>query len=59
MKIKGQLARLWKNGIFLVRMMWMMSVCVRMDSTNQPVWNNGAVASVFAPKPKYMMKYVT
>jgi len=31
--INGQLARLWMNGILLVRMMWMISVCVNMDST--------------------------
>ncbi len=24
--VKGQLARLWKKGIFLVRMTWMISV---------------------------------
>ena len=38
--VNGQLARLWKNGIRLVRMMWMISVCVISDSTNQPVWNS-------------------
>ena len=38
----GQLARLWKNGILLVRMMWMMSVCVMIDSTNHPVWKSAA-----------------
>ena len=38
--ISGQLARLWRKGMRLVRMMWMMSVCVSSDSTNQPVWNS-------------------
>ncbi len=31
------LARLWKNGILAVRIMWMIKVCVSRDSTNQPV----------------------
>ena len=44
--ISGQLARLWRNGIRLVRMMWMISVCVSSDSTNQPVWNSDARAAV-------------
>ena len=35
--ISGQLARLCRNGILLVRMMWMISVWVSSDSTNQPV----------------------
>ena len=35
--VSCQLARDWMNGIRLVRMTWMMSVCVMMDSTNQPV----------------------
>ena len=39
MVITGQLARLWMKGMRLVRMMWMISVCVSSDSTNQPVWN--------------------
>jgi hypothetical protein len=37
------LARLCKNGIFAVRMMWMIKVCVSSDSTNHPVWNNGGL----------------
>ncbi len=32
--ISGQLARLCKNGIRFVRMMWMISVWVSSDSTN-------------------------
>ena len=35
--ISGQLARLWMNGILLVRITWMISVCVISDSTNHPV----------------------
>ena len=42
--ISGQLAQLCRNGIRLVRMMWMISVCVSSDSTNQPVWNSDALA---------------
>ena len=38
--ISGQLARLCRKGIRLVRMTWMISVCVSSDSTNQPVWNS-------------------
>jgi hypothetical protein len=38
--ISAGLARLCRKGIFAVRMMWMMSVCVSRDSTNQPVWNS-------------------
>jgi len=39
------LARLSRNGIFAVRMIWMMSVWVSRDSTNQPVWNSAGFAS--------------
>ena len=35
--VNGQLAQLCRNGMRLVRMMWMMSVWVSSDSTNQPV----------------------
>ena len=35
--INGQLARLWRKGIRLVRMTWIMRVWVMSDSTNQPV----------------------
>jgi hypothetical protein len=31
--IRAALARLSRKGIFAVRMMWMMSVCVSKDST--------------------------
>src|ERR1700719_418653 len=54
----GKLARLWRNGILLVRITWMISVCVMIDSTNQPVWNSDACAVVFAPNTKYMSAYV-
>ena len=35
--VSAQLARLCIKGILLVRMTWMISVCVINDSTNQPV----------------------
>ena len=35
--ISGHEGRLWRNGILLVRMMEMISVCVSKLSTNQPV----------------------
>ncbi len=38
--ISGVLAWLWRKGILAVRMMWMISVWVSSDSTNQPVWNS-------------------
>ena len=41
--VSGQLAQLCRKGILLVRMTWMMSVCVRSDSTNQPVWKSDAL----------------
>ncbi len=41
--ISAVLARLSRNGIFAVRMIWMMSVWVSSDSTNQPVWNSAAL----------------
>src|SRR6516225_6770759 len=34
----GAAARLWMNGIFSVRIMWMMSVCESRLSMNQPDW---------------------
>ncbi len=37
--------RLWRNGILFVRMTWMMSVCVRRLSTNQPVWKRLALCA--------------
>src|SRR5450756_658150 len=42
-RMSGQLARLWMNGILLVRMTWMISVWVKSDSTNQPVWNSAGL----------------
>jgi hypothetical protein len=35
--VSVQLARLCRKGILWVRMMWMMSVCIISDSTNQTV----------------------
>ena len=37
--VTGAEARLCTKGSFGVRSMWMTSVWVHMDSTNQPVWN--------------------
>src|SRR5450759_4850854 len=44
--MRGQLARLWMNGILLVRITWMISVWVKSDSTNQPVWNRAGLFAV-------------
>ena len=52
------LARLWRNGILFVRMTWMMSVCVRSDSTNQPVWKSAARRGSQQPNTYSIMKYV-
>jgi len=41
--VTGREARLCRNGILLVRITWMMSVCVKRLSTNQPVWNTLAL----------------
>ena len=41
--ISGRLARLWMNGILCVRITWMISVWVKSDSTNQPVWNSAGL----------------
>jgi hypothetical protein len=38
--MRALLARLSKNGILAVLMMWIIKVCVRRDSTNHPVWNS-------------------
>src|SRR5450756_1364646 len=43
-RMSGQLARLWMNGILLVRMTWMINVWVKSDSTNQPVWNRAGLS---------------
>jgi hypothetical protein len=32
-RMSGQLAQLWMNGILLVRMTWMISVWVQSDSS--------------------------
>ena len=56
--INGQLARLWRNGIRLVRMMWIMSVCVSRDSTNQPVWKSDALAGSQQWKTYSIIRYV-
>src|ERR1035438_2793385 len=42
-RMSGQLAQLWREGILLVRMTWMISVWVKSDSTNQPVWNRAGL----------------
>jgi hypothetical protein len=42
--ISGQLAQLCRKGIRLVRMTWIIRVCVQSDSTNQPVWKSDARA---------------
>src|SRR5450759_2470606 len=44
-RMSGQLARLWMNGILLVRMIWIIKVWVKSDSTNQPVWNKAGSVS--------------
>ncbi len=54
--ISGQLARLWMNGILLVRMTWIISVWVKSDSTNQPVWNRAGLCPLL--KTYSMMKNV-
>ena len=51
--VNGQLAQLCRKGIRLVRMTWMMSVCVSSDSTNQPVWNSDALCSLIASVAPY------
>jgi len=38
-RVSGADARLWINGSFGVRIMWITSVCDHIDSTNQPAWN--------------------
>src|SRR5450759_2038738 len=44
-KMSGQLARLSIKGILLVRMIWIINVWVKSDSTNQPVWNRAGSVS--------------
>jgi hypothetical protein len=36
--VSGKDARLCMKGIFGVRIIWITSVCVHIDSTNQPAW---------------------
>ena len=36
-RVSAVLARLWMNGMRLVRMICTIKVCVKRDSTNQPV----------------------
>jgi hypothetical protein len=43
--VTNQEARLCRKGSLLVRMMWMMSVCVSKLSTNQPVWKTFALCA--------------
>ena len=38
--INAGLALLSIKGILAVRMIWIMSVCVRSDSVNHPVWKS-------------------
>src|SRR5450759_5030293 len=45
-RMRGQLARLSMKGILLVRITWMISVWVKSDSTNQPVWNRAGLFAV-------------
>ena len=40
--VTGAEARLWINGSFGVRIMWITSVWLHMDSTNHPAWNMAA-----------------
>src|ERR1700722_3980152 len=47
----GATAVLWMNGIFSVRIVWTINVCVSSPSTNQPDWNSDWAAIVLAPKP--------
>jgi hypothetical protein len=42
--ISAGLARLSKNGTSAVRMMWMINVWVKSDSTNYPVWNSAGLS---------------
>lgn len=37
--VTGADARLWINGSFGVRIMWITNVWLHIDSTNQPAWN--------------------
>ena len=37
--VSGADARLWMNGILGVLIIWITSVWLHIDSTNQPAWN--------------------
>src|SRR5881628_3860290 len=52
-------AVLWMNGIFSVRIMWTMSVCVSRPTTNHPDWNSDCSASVLAPNTCHMTQNVS
>src|ERR1700680_4665993 len=54
----GATAVLWRKGIFSVRIVWTINVCVSSPSTNQPDWNSDWVAIVLAPKPYHRMANV-
>src|ERR1700674_194153 len=54
----GATAVLWRNGIFSVRIVWTIKVCVSRPSTNQPDWNSDWVAIVLAPKPSHKIANV-
>ena len=43
--VSAKEGRLCKKGILLVRMTWMIIVCVNKLSTNQPVWNKLALCA--------------
>ena len=51
-------ARLRTKGTRLVRMTWMLSVCVKSDSTDHPVWNSEASAGSQQPKAYRITKKV-
>jgi hypothetical protein len=42
--ISAGLARLLKNETLAVRMMWIINVWVKSDSTNYPVWNSAGLS---------------
>ena len=54
--IKDLLAQLSMNGILFVRMTWMINVCVKIDSTNQPVWKRDGLFAQW--NTNHMMKNV-
>src|ERR1700736_4917493 len=54
----GATAVLWTKGIFSVRIVWTIKVCVSSPSTNQPDWNRDCVAVVLAPKPYHKITNV-